>query len=144
MSKMSTDKHSFIRVWLWCELLWPQLQVLITWSTYEVFMDVFLLWALQKPGYHFWSNWELLKLDRWKMHFFASLAKRKQCKIQHCFGSQNVRPVFLLAPGWNGREKERGGPVCTPQKILLFRPFFDISIIYAKYLDVTWGQQKKW
>ena len=29
--------------------------------------------------------------------------------------------------------KERGEPVCTPQ-ILLFRPFFDISIIYAKYL----------
>ena len=33
--------------------------------------------------------------------------------------------------GW--KRKERGGPVCTPQ-ILLFRPFSDISIIYAKYL----------
>ena len=27
--------------------------------------------------------------------FFASLGNRKQCKIQHCFCSQNVRGVFL-------------------------------------------------
>ena len=37
---------------------------------------------------------------------------------------------------WKG--KERGGPVCTPQ-ILLFRPFFDVSIIYAKYLAHNLG-----
>ena len=33
----------------------------------------------------------------------------------------------------NRRGKEREGPVRTPQ-ILLFHPFLDISIIYAKYL----------
>ena len=38
--------------------------------------------------------------------------------------------------GWKG--KERGGPVCTPL-ILLFRPFFDISVIYAKYLAHNLG-----
>ena len=40
--------------------------------------------------------------------------------------------------GWDGRGKERGGPVCTP-RILLFRPFFDVSIIYAKYLAHNFG-----
>ena len=44
--------------------------------------------------------------------------------------------------GWDGREKERGGPVCTPQ-ILLFRPFFDISIVYAKYLAQNFGSATK-
>ena len=38
-----------------------------------------------------------------------------------------------IACAWDGREKERGGPVCTLQ-ILLFRPFFDISLNYARYL----------
>ena len=41
-------------------------------------------------------------------------------------------------PGWDGRGKERGGPVCTPQT-LQFRPFFHISIIYAKYLAHNLG-----
>ena len=40
--------------------------------------------------------------------------------------------------GWKGKGKERGGPVCTPQ-ILVCRPFFDISIIYAKYLAHNLG-----
>ena len=31
------------------------------------------------------------------------------------------------------RERKKGGPVCTLQ-ILLFRPFFDISVIYTKYV----------
>ena len=38
----------------------------------------------------------VLKLDRRKMHFFASLGKLKQCKVQHCFCSQNVCRVFLF------------------------------------------------
>ena len=33
-----------------------------------------------------------------------------------------VSDSLLTGPGWDGRGKERGGPVCTPQ-ILLFRPF---------------------
>ena len=37
--------------------------------------------------------------------------------------------------GW---KRERGGPVSTSQ-ILLFCPFFDISIIYAKYLAHNLG-----
>ena len=44
--------------------------------------------------------------------------------------------------GWKRKGKERGGPVCTPQ-ILLFRPFFDISIVYAKYLEHTLGSAAK-
>ena len=35
-------------------------------------------------------------------------------------------------------ERKEEGPVCKPQ-ILLFHPFFDISIIYAKYLAHNLG-----
>ena len=41
-------------------------------------------------------------------------------------------------PGCDGRGKERGEPVCTPQ-ILPFHPFFDISVIYVKYLGHNFG-----
>ena len=39
-------------------------------------------------------------------------------------------------------ERKEEGPVCTPQ-ILLFRPFFDISISYVKYLAHNLGSATK-
>ena len=38
-------------------------------------------------------------------------------------------------PWQDGRGKERGGPVCTPQ-ILFFRPFFDISVRKDRGLNI--------
>ena len=86
LQEKAFNNHALVVHFLPCRAEAKEISLLI-------FTNRVLLWTPQRSGYHFRSKWVPLNLHKWKAHCFALIGNRRQCKIQHCFCSQNIRRV---------------------------------------------------